>query len=121
MHDRNSSSVLLPALNLAYISQGINHTPRSVIVRRMLPEVDAALESLGVFDDVNTGEASEGSSAAKNYGEAEWRKGEWLFATRSAIQSSSCRPATPTSTKGPTIAPPAKLISQSRASMVLAS
>jgi hypothetical protein len=43
---------VLPALELAYIFQGITHAPRGVIVRRMLPEVDAALRELGVLEEV---------------------------------------------------------------------
>ncbi|KJA26681.1 hypothetical protein HYPSUDRAFT_63897 [Hypholoma sublateritium FD-334 SS-4] len=74
--------LLLPALDLAYIFQGIGHAPRGVIVRRMLPEVDAALKQLGVFDEVVAAEGAEsaGSSKAAKTDEAEWRKRERAYA-----------------------------------------
>ena len=78
---QSQGRLLLPALDLAYIFQGINHAPRGVIVRRMLPEVDAALKSLGVFDDVVAAEVEGGpSSSAAKTSEAEWRKRERAYA-----------------------------------------
>ena len=74
---------LLPALDLAYIFQDIDHAPRGVMVRRMLPdsEVDAALKLLGVFDDVVAAEAEAvASSSAAKTSEVEWRKRERAYA-----------------------------------------
>ena len=46
----------------------------------MLPEVDAALKSLGVFDDVVAAEAEGGpSSNSAKTSEAEWRKRERAY------------------------------------------
>ncbi|KAF8956825.1 hypothetical protein BDZ97DRAFT_1925090 [Flammula alnicola] len=42
----------LPALEMAYLFQGITHAPRTVIVQKMLPEVDRCLTELGVYDEV---------------------------------------------------------------------
>jgi len=47
----------LPALEMAYIFHGIAHAPRSVIITKMLPEVDRALERLGVLVEVQEREA----------------------------------------------------------------
>lgn len=47
----------LPVLEMAYIFHGIAHAPRSVIVTKMLPEVDKALEQLGVLVEVQEREA----------------------------------------------------------------
>ncbi|KIM37750.1 hypothetical protein M413DRAFT_448267 [Hebeloma cylindrosporum] len=47
----------LATLEVAYIFHGIAHAPRSVIVTKMLPEVDKALEELGVLVDVREREA----------------------------------------------------------------
>lgn len=47
----------LAALEVAYIFHGIAHAPRSVIVTKMLPEVDRALERLGVLVEVREREA----------------------------------------------------------------
>ncbi|KAF8200119.1 hypothetical protein BJ912DRAFT_1029695 [Pholiota molesta] len=79
--------LVLPALELAYIFQGITHAPRGVIVRRMLPEVDAALRELGVLEDVVavehtggvSGKGKESSSSEKvrvKTPEKEWRARE---------------------------------------------
>ena len=47
----------------------------------MLPEVDAALKSLGVFDDVVAAEAEAvASSSAAKTSEVEWRKRERAYA-----------------------------------------
>lgn len=73
---------MLPALDLAYVFQGIGHAPRGVIVRRMLPEIDAALKQLGVFDDVVAAESAESTSSSKavKTDEAEWRRRERAYA-----------------------------------------
>ena len=47
----------LAGLEIAYIFHGIAHAPRSVIVTKMLPEVDKALERLGVLVEVQEREA----------------------------------------------------------------
>jgi len=58
----------LAGLEIAYIFQGIAHAPRSVIVTKMLPEVDKALERLGVLVEVQEREAEfdEKSAVAAN-------------------------------------------------------
>lgn len=68
---------MLPTLELAYIFQGIAHAPRGVIVRRMLPEVDNALQQLGVFDEVVEAEGAGASTSKTN--EKEWKKREKAF------------------------------------------
>lgn len=47
----------LATLEMAYIFHGITHAPRSVIITKMLPEVDRALERLGVLVEVQEREA----------------------------------------------------------------
>ncbi|KAI0295131.1 hypothetical protein B0F90DRAFT_1811542 [Multifurca ochricompacta] len=44
--------LLLPALELAYISQAVARAPRSVIAEKMLPLVEAALAELKQYEDV---------------------------------------------------------------------
>lgn len=61
--------LFLPALELAYIFQAITRTPRSVIVERMLPLVDAALAKLKSFED-----------APQKYGKAAEFWEDWCLA-----------------------------------------
>ncbi|KAF8867713.1 hypothetical protein CPB84DRAFT_1859129 [Gymnopilus junonius] len=53
-HSQNQR-LLLPALEMAYVFQGIAHAPRRVILDKMLPEVRAALGQLGWEDEVGVG------------------------------------------------------------------
>lgn len=41
----------LAGLELAYIFHGIAHAPRSVILEKMLPEIDTLVSELRKFDD----------------------------------------------------------------------
>lgn len=61
--------LFLPALELAYIFQAITRTPRSVIVERMLPLVDAALAKLKSFEE-----------APQKYGKAAEFWEDWCLA-----------------------------------------
>ncbi|KDR77972.1 hypothetical protein GALMADRAFT_224382 [Galerina marginata CBS 339.88] len=64
----------LPALEMAYIFQGIAHAPRKVILRKMLPEVARTLNELGWVDEL----ADVGSTSAPVSGSDDSGKGTTL-------------------------------------------
>jgi hypothetical protein len=55
----------LPGLELAYLFHGIAHSPRSVIVGKMLPEINAVLADLDKYKDKSEKEKQAGYGGGK--------------------------------------------------------
>lgn len=52
---------MLAALELAYIFLAIDHAPRSILINKMLPEIDNAVKALDNFrEDVTSYEGGHG-------------------------------------------------------------
>jgi len=49
--EMQGNRLVLPGLELAYLFHGIAHSPRSVIVEKMLPEINAVLADLDKYKD----------------------------------------------------------------------
>lgn len=78
--------LILPALELAYVFFAISHAPRQIVLGRMIPHINQALEDLGVLetDRVNQGALANGEKSngtAKNHrkakSKAEGKDGYW--------------------------------------------
>ncbi|KAF5329368.1 hypothetical protein D9619_009454 [Psilocybe cf. subviscida] len=73
----------LPALELAYLFQGIAHAPRTVIIKKMLPEVEAAMRKLGVYEETLAAETvgSKGKTSGKTATttDKEWKAREKAY------------------------------------------
>ncbi|KAF9481046.1 hypothetical protein BDN70DRAFT_876780 [Pholiota conissans] len=69
----------VPALEMAYLFQGITHAPRGIIVRWMLPELEGALKALGVWEEVVALESQSAGGSKKapsKTSEKEWKARE---------------------------------------------